>query len=146
MGRIGDSVREKAGLAYDAYTSLNSWIEAGSWEVAAGVNPVNLEKAIQLILQELKRFTSEPVSLSELEDSQANFIGRLPLSLESNAGVANSILNLERFNLGLDYLQKYPERVLQITPGQILETARAYIDPEKLIIVSAGKELEKEKE
>jgi len=49
MGRIGDSVREKAGLAYDAYTSLNSWIEAGSWEVAAGVNPVNLEKAIQLI-------------------------------------------------------------------------------------------------
>jgi zinc protease len=146
MGRIGDSVREKAGLAYDAYTSLNSWIEAGSWEVAAGVNPVNLEKAIQLILQELKRFTSEPVSQSELEDSQANFIGRLPLSLESNAGVANSILNLERFNLGLDYLQKYPERVLQITPGQILETARAYIDPEKLIIVSAGKELEKEKE
>jgi len=46
----------------------------------------------------------------------------------------------------LDYLQKYPERVLQITPEQILETSQAYIDPEKLIIVSAGKELEKEKE
>lgn len=138
MGRIGDSVREKAGLAYDAYTSLNSWIESGSWEVAAGVNPENLEKAIQLILQELKRFTTEPVSQNEIEDSQANFIGRLPLSLESNAGVANSILNLERFNLGLDYLQKYPEKVRQITPADILETARAYIDPEKLVIVSAG--------
>jgi zinc protease len=143
MGRIGDSVREKAGLAYDAYTSLNSWIESGSWEVAAGVNPENLEKAIQLILQELKRFTSEPVSQNELEDSQANFIGRLPLSLESNSGVANSILNLERFNLGLDYLQTYPEKVSQITPEAILETARAYIEPEKLVIVSAGIDLQK---
>ena len=140
MGRIGDVVREKAGLAYDASTSLNSWIESGSWEVSAGVNPVNLDKAIQLILQELKRFTSEPVSQNELEDSQANFIGRLPLSLESNAGVANSILNLERFELGLDYLQKYPEKVMQITPEAILQTAQAYIDPEKLVIVSAGSE------
>lgn len=144
MGRIGDSVRERAGLAYDAYTSLNSWIDSGSWEVAAGVNPVNLEKAIQLILQELKRFTSEPVSQSELEDSQANFIGRLPLSLESNAGVANSILNLERFNLGLDYLQQYPEKVQKITPEEILETARTYIDPEKLAVVSAGSAVEGE--
>jgi zinc protease len=138
MGRIGDSVREKAGLAYDAYTSLNSWIEGGSWEVAAGVNPQNLEKAIQLILQELRRFTREPVSQSELEDSQSNFIGRMPLGLESNGGVANSILNLERFNLGLDYLQKYPDKVRQITPEAILETARTYIDPDKLVIVSAG--------
>jgi len=140
MGRIGDAVREKAGLAYYASTSLNAWIESGSWEVSAGVNPVNLEKAIQLILQELRRFTREPVSQSELEDGQANFIGRLPLSLESNSGVANSILNLERFNLGLDYLQKYPERVMQITPEEILRTAQAYIDPEKLVIVSAGTE------
>ena len=140
MGRIGDAVREKAGLAYYASTSLNSWIGSGSWEVSAGVNPENLEKAVQLILQELKRFTSEPVSQGELEDSQANFIGRLPLSLESNSGVANSILNLERFSLGLDYLQKYPEKVMQITPEEILSTAQAYIDPEKLVIVSAGTE------
>ncbi len=140
MGRIGDAVREKAGLAYYASTSLNSWIESGSWEVSAGVNPVNLEKAIQLIIQELHRFTSEPVSQNELEDGQDNFIGRLPLSLESNAGVANSILNLERFNLGLDYLQKYPERIMQITPEEILKTAQMHIDPGKLAIVSAGTE------
>jgi len=36
MGRIGDAVRVKAGLAYDASTSLNAWIDGGSWEVGAG--------------------------------------------------------------------------------------------------------------
>jgi zinc protease len=138
MGRIGDAVREKAGLAYYASTSVNAWIEAGSWEVSAGVNSENLNKAIDLITSELKKFCSESVTQSELDDSKSNYIGRLPLSLESNSGVANSILNLERFNLGLDYLQRYPGLVNQVTPDEILTAARTYINPEKLIIVSAG--------
>jgi zinc protease len=143
MGRIGKEVREKAGLAYYASTSLNSWLESGSWEVSAGINPVNLQKATDLILKELQRFVTEPVSQNELSDSQANFIGRLPLSLESNGGVANAILNLERFNLGMDYYQRYAERVLAVTPERVLEVAQKYIDPEKLVIVSAGTSAEK---
>ncbi|MDO9120591.1 MAG: pitrilysin family protein [Anaerolineaceae bacterium] len=138
MGRIGDVVREKAGLAYYASTSVSSWIEGGSWEVAAGVNPANTDKAIHLIIQELEKFRSEPVLQSELDDSQANYIGRLPLSLESNSGVANSILNLERFNLGLDYFQRYPDLVREVTTDQILKAAQKYIDPERLVIASAG--------
>jgi zinc protease len=138
MGRIGDSVREKAGLAYYASTSVNSWIEAGSWEVSAGVNPKNLNKAINLIIKELERFCTEEVTEAELEDSKSNYIGRLPLSLESNSGVANSILNLERFNLGLDYLQRYAGLVNAITSQAILDAAKHYFNPHNLIIVSAG--------
>ncbi|MBI4928945.1 MAG: insulinase family protein, partial [Anaerolineae bacterium] len=138
MGRIGDVVREQEGLAYSASTSLNAWITAGTWEVSAGVNPENLERAIELIFSEVKRFTSEPVTLEELRDSQANYVGRLPLSLESNAGVANALLNLERFQLGLDYYQRYPTLVESVTPEQILETAQRYLKPEAFAVVSSG--------
>ncbi|MDD1749402.1 MAG: insulinase family protein [Methanothrix sp.] len=141
MGRIGDVVREQAGLAYYASTSLNSWITSGSWEVSAGVNPANLQYAIDLIRKELHRFASEPVTADELSDSQANFIGRLPLSLESNHGVANALLNLERFQLGIDYYQRYPEMVKKVTTGAILQIARSYLDTENLIVASAGPEL-----
>jgi len=138
MGRIGDVVREQAGLAYTAATSLNAWISAGSWEVSAGVNPVNLDRAIDLIISELRRFTSELVTPEELADSQANYIGRLPLSLETNGGVASALLNLERFQLGLDYYQRYPSLIQAVTRQQILETARQWINPDHLAIVSAG--------
>lgn len=138
MGRIGDVVREQAGLAYNASTSLNAWIASGSWEVSAGVNPENLQRAIDLIVVELGRFVTEPVSAEELSDSQANFIGRLPLSLESNHGVANALLNLERFQLGLDYYQRYPDLVKSVTPEQILDVARQYLEPEKLVVISSG--------
>lgn len=140
MGRIGASVREQAGLAYTASTSLNSWATTGTWEVSAGVNPVNVQKAIDLILKELSRFISEPVTEGELNDSKANFIGRMPLALESNAGVAGSLLNIERFQLGLDYFTKYSDRVRAITSLQILQTAQKYLHPDKLAIVSAGTE------
>jgi len=138
MGRIGDSVREKSGLAYYASTNLNAWKESGSWEIAAGVNPENVEKAIALIKTELRQFINQLVTVEELEDNQNNFIGRMPLSLESNAGVANSLLNLERFDLGLDFLQRYPSLIRAVTREQILETARKYIDPECLVTVIAG--------
>jgi zinc protease len=141
MGRIGDVVREKAGLAYHASTSLSASIDSGSWEVSAGVNPSNVQRAIDLIISELRRFIDEPVTTEELQDSQANFIGRLPLSLESNAGVANALLNIERFQLGLDYYQRYPEMVRSITPQMVLEAARRYWQPDRLAIVSAGPEL-----
>jgi zinc protease len=140
MGRIGDVVREQAGLAYHASASLNAWIGAGSWEVSAGVNPANLDRAVDLIISELRRFVTEPVTQEELEDSQSNFIGRLPLSMESNSGVANAILNLERFQLGLDYYRRYPKMVADVTPAMILEAAKRYIDPDKLAIISAGTE------
>ena len=50
MGRIGDVVREKSGLAYYAYSSLSAGIGPGSWEVSAGVNPQNVKKASELIV------------------------------------------------------------------------------------------------
>src|SRR5689334_16533644 len=49
MGRIGEVVREKSGLAYYAYSSLNAGLGPGSWEVSAGVNPQNVKKTSDLI-------------------------------------------------------------------------------------------------
>jgi zinc protease len=138
MGRIGDSVRERSGLAYYAYSSLSAGIGPGAWYVSAGVNPANAEKAIALITEELARFVEDGVSADELADSQANFIGRLPLSLESNGGVAGALLNIERYDLGLDYYRLYPALVRAVTPPDVLAAARQYLDPARLVVASAG--------
>ena len=138
MGRIGEVVREKSGLAYYASSSLSAGIGPGSWEVSAGVNPKNLKKAIDLIEKELRRFVKSGVTKEELADSQANYIGRLPLSFESNSGVASSLLSIERYNLGLDYYHRYESMVRGVTRADVLETARKYIDPDRLVIATAG--------
>lgn len=138
MGRIGEAVREKAGLAYHAFSSLSGGVGPGPWFVSAGVAPENIERAVDLSRAEIARFTSELVEEQELSDSQANFIGRLPLSLESNAGVAAALIQLEHYQLGLDYFRRYPGLVKSVTREDILETARRYLDPDRLGIAVAG--------
>jgi zinc protease len=138
FGRIGFAVREKAGLAYYAYSSLNGGIGPGPWTISAGVDPVNIDEVIGLIIGELERFTNEVVTREELDDSQSNFIGRLPLSLESNSGVAGALINLERYQLGLEYYQRYPELIKSINEKDILSAAQQYLNPQWFGIVSAG--------
>ena len=142
MGRIGESVREKAGLAYYAQSTLESGIGPVTWQVNAGVNPENLDQALQLILQELERFTSEQVSANELDDARSQALGRLPLSLETNAGIASTLLSIERFNLGLNYLRELPDKLAAVTPQAILEAAQRYWTLDRLVITSAGRALE----
>lgn len=138
MGRLGERVREDAGLAYYAYSSLSISLGPGAWEMIAGVNPNNIDQTIALITEEVRRFISEPVEEEELSDSKSFFLGRMPLLLESNSGVAVSLLNIEHFNLGLDYFIKYPDLVQAITREDILESSRKYLDPDRLAVAVAG--------
>lgn len=138
MGRIGEIIRERYGLAYYAAANLVASTAAGSWEVSAGVEPQNLQRAIDLIRREIAHFTREPVTEVELEDSKANLIGRLPLALESNSGVAGALLNIERYKLGLDYYRRYPTVIEKVSRDEVLETARRYLNGSGMVIVSAG--------
>ncbi len=138
MGRIGEVVRDKAGLAYYAASYLSGGTGPGPWNISAGVDPDKIEKTLDLILEEIRRFTSEPVSAEELADSQANLIGRLPLSFEANTGVASALTNLERYSLGLDYYQRYPQLIREITAESILQAAQEYLHPQQLGTAIAG--------
>jgi zinc protease len=52
--------------------------------------------------------------------------------------VASALLNLERYQLGLDYYLRYPELIRAITPEEILEISRRYLNPDNLVIATAG--------
>ena len=103
-----------------------------------GVAPGNVERAVNRAWQEVPRFTQEPVMDEERADSKANYIGQLPLSLESNGGVASALLNLERFDLGLDYYQRYSDLINAVNKEQVLEAAQRYLDTNRLGIAIAG--------
>jgi len=138
MGRIGKVVRSKSGIAYYASSSISAWSDAGTWEFSAGVNPENVEKAIILIRKEIKQFVKSPVTAQELDNSKSHLIGRMPMSLESNGGLANAILTMQRFELGLDYYQRYGSMINSITANQIRSASQKYLNPNQLVITSAG--------
>ncbi|HEY70047.1 MAG TPA: insulinase family protein [Anaerolineae bacterium] len=138
MGRIGEVVREQAGLAYYAYSSVVGGLGPGPWQVMAGVNPANLERAIDLILQELRHVFSDGITAQELADNQANFIGRLPLRLESNMGVASALMHIERYGLGLDYYRRFAQEISAVRLEDVHRALKAYLNPDRVAIGVAG--------
>lgn len=140
MGRLGEVVREEQGLAYYSYSMLDTDIGPGPWLAAAGVNPANVEQAVESIRAEFARLGAEPVSAEELSDSKANMTGRLPLALETNDGVTSQLLNMEWYGLGLDYLHRYADNINAITAADVQRVAAQYLRPDAYTLVVAGPE------
>ena len=138
MGRLGDSVRNEQGLAYYAYSRVRGGIGPGPWSVVAGVDPANVDQAVDSIRAEIQRMRQEPVPPEELADSQAFLIGSLPLRLETNEGVARAIRDIERYDLGLDYIQQYAGMIQAATPGTIQAAAQQWLDPDAFNLAIAG--------
>jgi len=138
MGRLGANVRDEQGLAYYAYSQLSGGLGPGPWLISAGVNPANVSQAIASMRDEIRRLQTEPVPAEELADNKSFLIGSLPLHLETNDGVSGTILNIELYELGLDYLQRYPETMAQITAEQVQAAANKYLNPDMYALAVAG--------
>ena len=137
-GRLGAKIRDEQGLAYYSFSRVDGGPGPGPWHVIAGVNPVNVEKAIASMRAAIRRICEEPVSEEELSDSKAFITGSLPLRLETNEGVARAILNMERYGLGLDYLRRYAGLIDEITADQVQAVARRWLDPDAYALAIAG--------
>jgi zinc protease len=138
MGRLGARVREEQGLAYYAYSSLVVELAGGVWVAGAGVNPANVAAAVTSVQEEFARMGAEPVPAEELDDSQAYLTGVVPLTLETNDGVANTLLSMEWFGLGLDYLLRYQDLIYGVTAADVQRVCAEYLRPERLVTVVAG--------
>lgn len=138
MGRLGEKVRDEQGLAYYSFSRVSGGPGPGPWQVVAGVNPDNVERALASIRAEIRRICEEPVEQEELDDSKAFITGSLPLRLETNEGVAQAILNMERYELGLDYLQRYADLIDAITVEQVQAVAQRWLDPDAYALAIAG--------
>jgi len=137
-GRLGDSIRERQGMAYYAFSSLDANVIPGPLVIRAGVNPVNVERAVASIDAELSAMAAEGPTDKELAESQQYLIGSMPRNLETNIGIANFLQTSEFFGLGLDYDLRIPDLLRAVTRDQVHEAAQATLDPSRAAIAVAG--------
>ena len=138
MGRLGEHVREQLGLAYYAYSSLTAGREPGLWSVVAGINPANVASCLAAVEEELARLGSDLVPEEELNDSKAFLTGSQPLQLETNDGVAQAVLDMVWYDLGLDYLRQYPQLIDAVSAEEVRAVAGKYLKPGAYALAIAG--------
>jgi zinc protease len=77
----------------------------------------------------------ELVTEEELKDAKDYLIGSFPLRLDTNRKVANFWAQVEYFQLGLDYPERYADFIQKVSREDVLRVAQKYLKPEKLITV-----------
>jgi len=137
-GRLGDSIRERQGMAYYVSSQLDANVAPGPLSIRAGVSPANVDRAIASIDEEVTRLLRDGLTAKELDESRRYLIGSIPRSLETNAAIANFLQVEEFFGLGLDYDAKLPDLLTAVTLDDANAAARRVLDPDRAAVVIAG--------
>lgn len=137
-GRLGDSIRERQGMAYYVSSSLDANVAEGPLVIRAGISPSNVERAIRSIDREIAVLIADGVTPRELDESRRFLIGSIPRALETNAAIATFLQSAEFFGLGLDFDARLPSLLGAVTLDEVNAAARRALDPNLATVVIAG--------
>jgi zinc protease len=137
-GRLGETIRERQGMAYYTFSSLDANVMPGPLLIRAGVNPSNVERAVASIDEELLKMAAEGPTDREMAESKQYLIGSMPRTLETNIGIATFLQTSEFFGLGLDYDVRMPGLLQAVTREDVHAAAREVLDPSRAVIAVAG--------
>jgi zinc protease len=137
-GRLGDSIRERQGMAYYVFSALDANVARGPLVIRAGVDPRHVDRAIDSIDEEVRRLAADGVTPREVTESKQYLIGSMPRTLETNGSIAAFLQRAECFGLGLDYDVRLPGLIGDVTIDAVNAMAARYLVPERAAVVVAG--------
>src|SRR4029434_9780723 len=133
--RTLDSIRNERGLAYSVYSYFSAEKGHGTFELVMRTKNETALEAIRIAKAEIRRMREELVTEEELSDAKDYLIGSFPLRFDTNRKVANFLAQVEYFQLGLDYPERYADFIKQVTREDVQHVAQKYLRPETLITV-----------
>ncbi len=136
--RLFQNIREKRGLAYSVFSSVNCYRDAGSLTVYAGIAPNNLRQTLDLILEEFHRLKSDPIPDDEFQRAKDYLKGSTLLGLESTGSRMSSLARHELYYGRYVSLDEIEASVDAVTQDQVLAIAREVFRPEALAATVLG--------
>lgn len=137
-GRLYRELRERKGYTYGVYSYSRVLRYRGDWRAQMDVRTEVTEPALGDMLAEINKMRDERVPADEFEDAQRSLTASFALSLENPATLLNLYIVRQLYNFPVDYWDRYTDRIAAVTPAQVQEVARKYLDPKRLQIVAVG--------
>lgn len=139
--RLYQSIREKQGLAYSVFSSLNTNVDSANISIYAGTDTAKVKKVIHIIAHELLKLKKEGFKKSDIDLFKTQVRGQLLMGSDdienrmSSLGVNEMIFN--------DYrsVEAVIEKINQVSEKSIKSYLKNHFDLSKISVVLMGPKL-----
>ena len=136
--RLMRVVRSKGGLAYSIDSAFSAGKFPGAFAVVLQTKNQSAQEALKLIIAQLREIQNQPVSDRELASAKKYTIGSFPLRLDRQSQIVSFMLQVELYGLGLDYAERYPNLIGEVTKLDVQKAAQKYLHPGALDLVAVA--------
>lgn len=137
--RLFQNLREDKGYTYGAYSSLGQSRYIGRFRATASVRNMVTDSSVVELLKEVDLIRNKKVSVEELNNTKAKYIGNFVIGAQRPQTVARYALNKEIYNLPDDYYEKYIENINAVSVDDVQKAAQKYMSSDNSRIVVTGK-------
>lgn len=138
FSRLATEVRVNRGLTYSIGSFFAQREFTGEFAISTFTKLESVGETVNVILAELNKIRTAPVTEQELKDAKQGLIGRFPLQFERYEGIASTLVHLNFYGLPMDDITRYPQSISKITKEEVLKAAQEYIKPADLIFTIVG--------
>lgn len=136
--RLFIQIRERKGLAYYVATSVENYLDTGTFFVRSGLKISSAPKALDMILAELRKVRDKGITRAELKKAKEQIKGRLALSLENSHEKLDWHLGQEAFVGKIKSLETTFAELDKVGLEDVLRVARELIRNDRLNVAIIG--------
>lgn len=136
--RLMSNIREDKGYTYGISAMLLGRRDGANIAINSECGNQYVGPLIEEVKHEIERLRNEPIPENELEMVKSYLMSELVKTFDTPFSIASYVVSTELFGVSPDYFNCQVECVNTITPGDLQETAKKYLNPDNLITVVAG--------
>jgi zinc protease len=138
--RLGTRVRQHEGLSYSVGASFaaSSFDPRATLTTNAICNPQNIGKVAQAIAEEWARLLRDGVMADELTQAKHGYLQAQQVARASDTALARMLADLSHVGRTMAYTAEVENKIAALTPEQVNAAVRKHLDPQALVIVTAG--------
>ncbi len=140
--RLFREVRVQKGLAYSVGSAFVSRKYPGSMQITMQTKNSSAKEAMDIAIKVMKNMQETQPTGQEMETARQYLIGSFPMRFDSQAELASYLIQIEYYDLGLEYFEKYPDYIQAVSGDDVLQAARNYLKPDE-VVSSVVADLEK---
>ncbi len=137
--RLESEIRRRRGLAYSIYSYLTDAARAPLLLGATSTRAESAGETVAAVREVIRRTRVEGPTVAELVDAKRYLTGSFPLATDSTSEIADFLVTLQVYDLGIDYLERRNALVEAVTITDVRRVARRLLDEEAVVWVAVGR-------